>query len=235
MAASRNSANRRVDWRTAGVLAVIALIVIAGWHTPVLYPLRLLVVFFHELSHALAGWLTGGRVVGVQISRYEGGHCVVQGGWPFVILSAGYLGSLVWGGAILAYASRAGRPGRGAAFLGGVLIAAAAGFVRPIVSFGFLYAAGMGVVLCFLGGRAGAGVNRALLQAVGITSCFYAPLDILSDVLARPHLPSDAVLLGRLTGVPGQVWGMLWIGVSLPITLHFLRRAVLKDTRPHRA
>ena len=41
--------------------------------------------------------LTGGRIVAIGLSFDEGGVCQTRGGWPFVILNAGYLGSLFWG------------------------------------------------------------------------------------------------------------------------------------------
>ena len=63
-----------------------------------------------------------------------------------------------------------------------------------------------------------------MLLVLGLTSALYALLDIRSDVLARPHLESDAVLLARFTGVPAVVWGVLWIGVALVACWYALRR-----------
>ncbi|MEQ9673608.1 MAG: M50 family metallopeptidase, partial [Roseovarius indicus] len=62
------------------------------WQTPVVMPLKLLVVFLHELSHAVATVLTGGSVVGMSLDPMQGGSVTARGGWRFVILSAGYLG-----------------------------------------------------------------------------------------------------------------------------------------------
>ena len=50
---------------------------------------------------------------------------------------------------------------------------------------------------------------------VGLTSCMYAVMDIKSDVLDRPRMTSDAVMLAELTGVPSLIWGALWIGIAL--------------------
>ena len=49
------------------LLAIIA-VVFALWQTPVVVPLKILVVFLHELSHAVAAWLTGGSVEQISIS-----------------------------------------------------------------------------------------------------------------------------------------------------------------------
>ena len=42
----------------------------------------------------------------MNFDKREGGYCKTIGGSRFVILSAGYLGSLLWGGLILIGASR---------------------------------------------------------------------------------------------------------------------------------
>ena len=80
---------------------VIGLAALVLWNTPVAYPFRIFVVFLHEISHGLAAVLTGGRIVSIGLSFNEGGVCVTQGGWRFVVLSAGYLGSLLWGALFL--------------------------------------------------------------------------------------------------------------------------------------
>ena len=49
-----------------------------------------------------------------------------------------------------------------------------------------------------------------VLKIIGLTSCLYAPLDILSDLVFRSIPGSDAYELGRLTFIPGIVWGVLW-------------------------
>mgnify|MGYP006198481263 CR=1 FL=1 len=57
------------------------------------------------------------------------------------------------------------------------------------------------------------GVANVLL-VLGLTSAFYALLDIRSDILSRPHIRSDAAMLFELTGVHTLVWGILWIGLA---------------------
>jgi len=50
-------------------------------------------------------------------------------------------------------------------------------------------------------------------------------LDIKSDVLDRPYLPSDAAMLAEATGIPTVFWGMLWIGVALVVCTRLVRWA----------
>ena len=76
------------------------------WNTLFVYPLKIFVVFMHEVSHGLAAIATGGRIVEIQINPQQGGHALTQGGSRFWTLTAGYLGSLLWGGLILLLAAR---------------------------------------------------------------------------------------------------------------------------------
>ena len=78
------------------LIFLLGLIMVA-WEYPILYPLKLLVVFFHESSHAIATILTGGTVKELVINQQQGGHVISQGGNRFITLSAGYIGSLLWG------------------------------------------------------------------------------------------------------------------------------------------
>jgi hypothetical protein len=83
----------------AYLLCLLALIILA-WEYPLLYPLKMLVVFFHETSHLLATLLTGGTVKELVLDSRQGGHVISYGGNRFIILSAGYFGSLLWGALI---------------------------------------------------------------------------------------------------------------------------------------
>lgn len=64
------------------------------WAAPIVYPIKSFVMMRHELGRAIAALITGRQVVGIQIYPEEGGVTFTRGGWPFIILSAGYLGSL---------------------------------------------------------------------------------------------------------------------------------------------
>jgi Peptidase M50B-like len=61
--------------------------------------------------------------------------------------------------------------------------------------------------------------NDFLLRLFGLTSMIYVPLDIFSDTLARPHLHSDARILAELVGGTTQIWGFVWLALSVPIIL----------------
>ena len=224
------SSSRRAEARRSRLRGLLPLLVILGvicllWSTPLVYPLRLLVVFFHELSHALMALATGGSVLHIELSPLEGGLAYTAGGSRFLTLSAGYLGSLVWGGAILWAATRlrGGRIVTGA--LAGLLLLVCLLWVRPIFSFGVLFCLVVAAGLLFVAVRLHHDYNDLLLKLIGLTSLLYAPLDILDDVLLRGGHPSDARMLAEMTFIPTLVWGVLWGAVSLVLAWWFLREA----------
>jgi hypothetical protein len=193
------------------------------WWTPVVFPLRIFVVLLHEISHALAAIATGGTVERIVLHMDEGGATYVRGGSPFIMLSAGYLGSLLWGLALIEVAgTRPKRARLALAGLGGFVLVIAALYVRNI--FGFLFAAAFGAALVLAARKLRARGVAIVMLGLGLTSALYAILDIRSDILARPHLRSDARMLAELTGVPTLVWGVLWSGIALVACWFALRR-----------
>lgn len=67
------------------------------WKTPVLKPMKLIAVFVHEMSHAAACWMTGGKVKEIQVFDNEGGVTKYVGGVQSIVIPAGYLGCAWWG------------------------------------------------------------------------------------------------------------------------------------------
>jgi hypothetical protein len=218
----KRSTRRKLAFLAA--LAAWLVVVWLLWWSPVIYPIKLFVVLLHETSHALMALATGGRVDRIVITADQGGACYCPGGNAFLTLSAGYLGSMLWGALILILAqARRPAPRTTTTAIGVAVLALTALFVRN--PFGVLFGALFGGALVALRG-AGRTVHVLVLTALGLTSCLYALLDIKSDVLDRPHLPSDAYMLAQLTGVPTAVWGLLWIGVGAAVGWLLFRRAL---------
>jgi hypothetical protein len=213
------------DGRSLGLIAGLAIAALFLWDTPLIYPLKILVVFFHELSHGLAAILSGGEIVRIEVIAQEGGLCVTRGGNRFLTLSAGYLGSLLWGGAILLLAARTGLDRWASAALGVGLIGISVVYVRPLLGFGFLFGLTAGGGLLATGRFLSEGINDILLRLIGLTSCLYAVADIKSDILERSYLRSDAAMLSELTGVPTLIWGVLWLLVAVVGAGWFLLRS----------
>ncbi len=211
-----------------GVLwvVVLALVVYLGWSTPFVFPLKIFVVFLHELSHGLAAVLTGGSIVRIELSSNEGGLCTTRGGWSFVITSAGYLGSLLFGALLLLVGARA-RPDVQRFVLGATgAVVALATILWVRTPFGFFWGLGAGAVLAAVAAWLPPGAAVFSLRLLGVTSCLYALWDIASDLILRTDPRSDASALARTTGIPAIVWGLLWGGLALWVTFRALRTAV---------
>lgn len=218
---SSTSRTRR-RWRFALAFGAFFVALWLLWDTPVVYPVKLFVVLVHEISHGLVAVATGGEIREIAVTADQGGYCVCPGGDAFLTLSAGYLGSLGWGAFFALLAGRGQRLGRS------VLVAAGAGILiltllyirRP---FALLLGLGSGAALAWAGTKLRAAGVQALLLGLGLTSCLYALLDVKSDVLDRPGTTSDATLLADVTGIPGFLWGLLWIGISLGVVVWLVR------------
>jgi len=194
------------------------------WETPLVYPLKVFVVFLHEISHGIVAVATGGAIHQITLSPLLGGACHCPGGNAFLTLSAGYLGSLFWGGVILEAGRRAGRRADRVVHLaGGAMVVITLLFVRG--AFGLVFGILFGTGLLLAARSMSNDANRTLLSVLGLTSCLYAVLDIKADILDRPLLESDAAMLGDLTGVPTLVWGVLWITIAVVVSGRLFVRA----------
>ncbi|PSR76132.1 hypothetical protein PHLCEN_2v8630, partial [Hermanssonia centrifuga] len=86
-------------------IVVYAVVIFALWNVPgarvLINPLKLFTIGWHELCHITAAILTGGTVTRVCIDPDLGGATNVEGGIPTLILSAGYIGSTMFGGVLI--------------------------------------------------------------------------------------------------------------------------------------
>jgi hypothetical protein len=199
-----------------GLLAVLL------WDTFVVYPFRLFVVLLHEISHGLAALATGGQIVSIGMSFDEGGVCLTRGGSRFLVLNAGYLGSLLWGALFLVLGVRRRRAPTVIAAVGLFALVVTLLYVRTW--FGFFYGLAAGLALVAVASRLKPVVSEVLLATLGAMSCLYAVWDIASDVLLRTAAESDASALARLTGVPAVLWGVVWTALSLAVLAAVVRR-----------
>jgi hypothetical protein len=196
-------------------LVVIAILIYALWSTPVIYPLRIMIVFLHEVSHGLAAVLTGGSIDRLVISPDESGLAYVSGGSRFVVLTAGYLGSLLFGVLFFVVALRTHLDRWTVALIGACMLLVAALYIRD----------GFPLIFCTLGGVAmlltawflPVPVNDLMLRIIGLSSLLYVPNNIISDTISRSHLRSDARMLAEEYGGATMLWGGIWLVVSLAV------------------
>jgi hypothetical protein len=184
------------------------------WDTAAVYPLKIFVVLLHEISHGMVAVASGGTIERIVLDPNQGGACYCPGGNAFLSLSAGYLGSVAWGGLLVSAGQIKGVNSRWVTGAVGLLVVGLTlAFVRS--TFGFWFGLAFGSVLLLGAIRLSEAINRRALLTLGLTSCLYAILDIKSDILDRPELRSDAAMLSELTGIPTFLWGGLWITIAV--------------------
>ena len=218
--------NTKILWIT---LATV-LVALFFWDTPFLLPLKVFVVLLHEISHGLAALLTGGSVEKLMLLSDQGGLAFTRGGNRFVILSAGYLGSALWGALFMQLAwSRSSIRGYAIHFIGIVLLLVLVLYIRDLYTIGYVSLT-MFVIL-LIGSWGGDRLKMAILWIVGTFSCLYAVIDIFTDILADGPLAglslfhslsgfsNDAQLLSTITYIPAFIWGLLWSGLAIAIFL----------------
>ena len=89
------------------LLGFVAFGILVSWlrQTPLMIPVDLYLIAWHESMHALGAWLTGGAVHSIEV-RPGDGVTWTSGGWFPIISMAGYVGTSLWGAALLVTARR---------------------------------------------------------------------------------------------------------------------------------
>nr|WP_268821564.1 M50 family metallopeptidase [Octadecabacter dasysiphoniae] len=209
-------------------MIVLTAMIYALWGTDVIWPLRVLVVVFHEISHAAAALLTGGSVESISFSRNEGGVAWTRGGNGFVISTAGYLGSLLIGAGLFLAAVNT-RADRGvAAGVGALLIAVSVIYIRDL--FPFVFAALLGGAIIGMAWKLPAQLSDLSLRVIGFVSMLYVPWDIITDTIfpspyRGPNM-SDAERIATQTGLTEGIVGILWLIIALAVIFATLRIAL---------
>jgi hypothetical protein len=197
---------------------VLRQIPILGWIT---YPFQLFVTLVHELSHGLAAVLTGGRFVDFTISFNASGLATTAGGWRWIIIPAGYLGTALFGGVLLLLVQRS--PGLrerrwlalGLGLFFGLMTLLFARNLIAIVVGGL--AAAVLLALGWYGPRLWLTFGLDLLAI----QCSLNALDSLTGLVrlsAGPFRSSnDAQAMADLSHIPAPFWALLWSLAALAI------------------
>lgn len=183
-----------------------------------LYPLSLINTHFHEGAHALAAIATGGSVAGVQVRPDGSGVTFVSGGSAVIVGSAGYLGAAIWG-VLLLVASAHLKTARAAALVSAMVVGGltvAYGLLSP-----FTLLTGVALVAGLIGifrSKHAAGWI-GFLGIAQTANAFRSVADLFGPLRDR----SDAAILQAATGIPAEVWVVLWLAVSVAASIWGLR------------
>ncbi|MBN1501225.1 MAG: M50 family metallopeptidase [Spirochaetes bacterium] len=210
----------KTDFRKLSLFIILIILIIVFWNTFPLFPVKLFVVLLHEISHGIAAVITGGGISSISVTLDEGGMCYTYGGSQFLILSAGYLGSMLWGGLILLLSSRYNFDRQLAGIIGVLLFITGIIYVSNFT--GKIFTLGFSALLIFSGYKAPDMFNDIILKIFGLTSMLYALIDILSDAVFRTSPESDASRLGELYFGNSIFWGLLWVSAGIYFFIKFL-------------
>jgi hypothetical protein len=223
------------------LLLIATAITLVLWFIPfadyLVYPIRLFVTFIHESSHALIAVITGGSVQSLTISADGSGvvYSAPSGTLGALLTSsAGYLGTMAFGVLMLYLIRRSFSPNKILTALGIFVAAMTLLFtiISPIFNFLTLNAAFSSIVFTIVAG----GFLAAALVGLGIYSstrvanfavAFLAVQCLLNAVLDLVNVffinapligsdvQTDAANMAAATGIPGIMWVVIWMGISI--------------------
>jgi|SRR5215203_581833 len=217
------------------------------------YPIRLFVTFIHESGHALVAVVTGGSVQSLTIASdgsgevYSASSGMIGG---LLTSSAGYLGTTAFGVLMLFLIRRSFSPNKILAALGIFVAAMTAIFavISPIFNFlslnttfssiaftivaGSLLAAG----LVALGIYSKERVASFAVAFLAVQCLLNAALDLVNVFFINApfvgaNVHTDAANMAAATGLPGIVWVVIWMGISLVMLSLGLRLYAVKANK----
>ncbi|GAA5823205.1 hypothetical protein JCM11251_007523 [Rhodosporidiobolus azoricus] len=204
---------------TLGVIGAYAVVITILWNVPyvhwVLYPWKMLVIAFHEFSHAAAGCCTGAKVKSITLDPREGGCTMMAGGVGAVTLPAGYLGSSLVG-ALLVFCGFDVVASKVASIVVGVcfLLTLWWGKKDWLTIVTILLATGFIVACWFIAHGA---ALRFYLLFLGVMNSLYSLYDICDDLIFRKVNESDASVFAKRYGGSSVCWGVVWLIISLAL------------------
>lgn len=186
------------------------------WRTFLLTPFKLITVFLHEASHAIACKLTCGQVEGMEVHANEGGVTQTRGGAYWVILPAGYLGSSFWGMVfILASTNLLTTRIAAGCFAVALLIVlfVAKNWTLRGLCIGFII---LLAVVWVLQELTKVRILRYVILFIGVMNSLFSVYDIYDDLISRRVYSSDAEKFAELCPCPcnGAAWGVIWGFIS---------------------
>lgn len=178
-------------------------------------PLVYLNTHVHELGHAVTAIITGGSVQYILVNADGSGLAPVSGGFLPLIAAAGYVGSSVVGGALIAAGARIGSAQKALQLFTALLAISMVFFVRGDWV-GVLSGVAWLVALAALSSSKHEGWVRGAVTFLGIQlalTSLQAFAVLWGANVLNAH--SDAEIMERTTGLPAVVWSLFWLALSL--------------------
>ncbi|KAJ9564434.1 hypothetical protein OSB04_000400 [Centaurea solstitialis] len=208
-------------------VGIYSLVILALWRTFLLTPFKLITVFLHEASHAIACKLTCGEVMGMEVHANEGGVTQTRGGIYWLILPAGYLGSSFWGMLLILASTNLLTARIAAGCLGAALLIVlfiAKNWTLRGLCIGFIIFLAVVWVLQEL---TTVRILRYVILFIGtilvpipsvssVMNSLFSVYDIYDDLISRRVNSSDAEKFAEICPCPcnGVAWGVIWLAFT---------------------
>lgn len=202
-----------VNWKEVLIAVLILLVLLRFWDSKPVQPLRMFVVFNHEVSHGLAAVATSGSIVKFGLAydnTSEGGYAETEGGSKLLIFNAGYLGSILFGGILLWLSNREKLAKLFLFLIALYLLFISIWFVRTVD--GMVYGVVFAGALLLMVAVAPKFLNYLSFRILALSSCLFALIDIVTDFGGGGK--NDAMQLQQLTMVPAMFWWIAWILIA---------------------
>ncbi len=212
----------RVEVKASFKLVMLAsVITLILWFIPfaevITYPIRLFVTFIHEAGHALATLLSLGSVHNVQLYSDGSGVTYTSGGTRFLISSAGYLGTTLFGSGLLLLLRRQ-KYAKPLALLMAILLVSVTVFWGGNI---LIWVVGLilGALFFGLAIKGKPSVVHFVMSFLGVQCILNALYDLrtLLYLSAFSKEATDAVNMSEATGgfTPPLLWALGWSVVSI--------------------
>lgn len=220
----------RNDLKRWLTLLAIAVVLIVLWQVPwmgwLVYPFRLFGTFVHELSHGLAAIATGGDFHRFAVRADLSGVATSAGGIRMIVASAGYVGSAIFGGVLIALHVRWLSARTLLIALGVVFGLLCMLFVRNL--FGIAAALAITTALLLAAIKLNEAWRDGLLKVLALQLILdgYNSLFTVLQLSREGITQTDAYTMAQLTWLPASVWAVIWMLMSTAILVGVLRFAM---------
>ncbi len=199
------------------LLAGLSLAMILLWDYPFMWPFKVFVVYLHEISHGLGAILTGGSVKAIVVEWDQSGYAETIGGNFLAIASAGYIGSILWGSAMLTSALNERFTRALAVIIGLVFLFFTIFYLKQFMQLIFFFGLAWGL-LFITTGILYEKANRLLMFVMGGLTSLYGLYD-LGDFFRGEVLQTDAGIIANyyLKGSPLKLTLAYAIGILISL------------------
>ncbi len=211
---------------------ILSLISIFLWNTFIIFPFRVLVVFLHEICHAIAALITGGYVDSINVWTNESGVARTTGFIP-IVASAGYLGSILIGSFLFYFSFRTKKIHYLSIILGCILLLFTILYVRNFFGIAFGIAS---AIIFFAFTIFKIPYSHYFMQFISVMCILYSLFDMIDylpfigTILGYNTfgMVSDANILANYFGIPALAIpiGIVWAVLSIIILLYTIKSTI---------